>query len=177
MELKEKTMTQYCLDTRYLLETLANVPKTISIESLSFRIGSPYSRQVKRVVPNRLRKMGVSYILERPETVEYAGQLVGLSKTSIVKAVREICSQINSDIAFVTVRMLILKFKNSSASFRDVTKEIRPDETDQRRKLKVLGMTTSEGNVAALIKELSAKKYSCTFQRVFTTHIICSQLK
>jgi len=177
MELKPKVMTQYCLDTQYFMETLGAIPSSIGIENLRFRTGQYYSQRRKLKVTNKFARMGVTNISQASPSIEYSGNFKGMRKKEMIRTMKEFCKETGISIDKVRVDYISLSFNGASGYFSRTTKEIRPDANDQRRKLIVLGMSSSDGNVKSLLAELSAKKYSCTFERVFTNHIICSQVK
>jgi hypothetical protein len=66
---------------------------------------------------------------------------------------------------------------DNTAVFVRTKKEIHPDETDQRKKLTVLGLTSSEGNIVTILRALSAKKYSCKIEIIPTKRIMCGEVR
>ena len=178
MKVKPKEMVQYCIDAQYLNEVLSlnTIPKSIEIESITFRVGNPLKKKKRRIVPNRLSKFGLTSCRETMPGFEYMGRFDNLTRASMVKLAREMCVTIDEDFEKIIVERISLSFEKAIAAFVKTTKAINPDVNDQRKKLKILGLTSSEGNIANLIKELSAKKYSCKFERTFSDHVICSKL-
>lgn len=176
--LKPKTMVQYCADVCYFNETLRAVPRSIKIESISFTMGNLMLKRKRKAVPNDLKRLGVTSSRETLNSTEHLVRMQGISsRKSLVDTARKLSGKLDEDLGWARVQRMELSYMGAKATFSKTTKAIHPDDSDMRRKLKVLGLTNSEGNIAPLIKELSAKKYSCTFQRTFSDHIICSELK
>ena len=172
MDVDPKIFTQYCIDAQYALEVLCKIPKSIKIESLTFDVGMPMRRK-KIVVPNALKKLGVTYMASSEPKIEVSGKVEECGRKEMATHIKEIANKFNYEPESVRVRSIKLSFNGTTAFFTSVTKAIHPDETDQRKKLRVLGLTSSEGNTAPMIQEINAKKYSCTFEIVPVRRVIC----
>jgi len=172
--LKPKEMVQYCIDAYLFGDVMKSVPKSISIESVSFELGSSYKLRRRAAISNKMRKLGITSCRQTVPSIEYGVRIDGVGREALKKMAKELSKETNEDMDFARVSRLTLSYKESEATFNRTAKATKPDETDLRKKLKLLGLVSSEGNVVELIRELSASKYSCKFQRVFSDTIICS---
>ena len=95
------------------------------------------------------------------------------SEDAIKKYVKEGCikSNINPDKAYF--KFLLLSNGKGNVVFRLATKEIKPDSTDLRKKLKVLGATEGSGQVQSVIADLNAKKYKCVIKEEPVKFVMC----
>ena len=169
-----KMLTQYCLDSQYVLETLKSLPNDVKVETLRFRIGT--SHKSKRLtIPNKLSRLGVRYYRTSVPKLEAIGHFVSMTRTKMKEFIHNIAQEMgDTDVQKACVETMTVSHKGVNASFARVKKEIRPDDTDQRKKLHVLGLTTHEGNLVDLLKALSLTKYACKIDIRPTRVITCS---
>ena len=99
-----------------------------------------------------------------------------VTKTTIRKAIKEVSKALDLNEEAAYLKYIVLSNGQGSGKFERTTKEIRPDETDLRKKLTVLGLTDAEGKIQTLIADISAKKYVCKIQEVSTRTVICSTM-
>ncbi len=170
------TLTQFCIDGYLVEEVLGLLPKGIKIFGAKVVVGSGFSK-CKTQIPNRLRKYGLQSL--RTHIPTYEGDLVfdEVSKQTIKDSINGVCDALNLKNERAYFKYLTLSNGTAVGKFERTTKEIRPDETDLRKKLTVLGLTDGEGKIQGLIADISAKKYSCKIQEVVVRTVICSNLK
>ena len=168
-------MVQYCLDTQYFEETLEAIPNSITIESISLITGDLRNKE-KVELTNSLRSMGITNLRKSTPSMEAGIKFVNTPKSSMKSLAKEICNKLGTNYKKIIVSRITLSLGEASAILYRTKKSINPDSKDQRKKLTVLGVTYSEGNITDLLKELSAKKFSCTIQSVLTKKIICGSV-
>ncbi len=95
----------------------------------------------------------------------------------IRNSIKEVGKALDLDTERAYFRYIILSNNDGTGKFERTTKEIRPDETDQRKKLIVMGLTEAEGKIQSLISDISAKKYSCKIQEITSRTVICSAMQ
>lgn len=168
-------MVQYCLDTQYFEETLEAIPDNITIESISLITGD--LRNKERIeLTNSFRSMGITSLRKSTPSMEAGIKFVNTPKPAMKSLAKEICNKLGTDYKKIIVNRITLSFGEASVVLYRTKKSINPNSKDQRKKLTVLGVTYSEGNIVNLLKELSAKKFSCTIQNVMTKKIICGSV-
>jgi hypothetical protein len=172
---KDKTVTQYCIDGYLVNEVLDDLPTGVTIIGAKVLIGSVHQRH-KIVVPNRMKRLGVQMIQESVATQQATLVFDQVSKTVIKSKVAQVSRSMGVDPNLAFFKYITLQVTDATGKFEHCTKEIKPDETDLRKKLRVLGLEDAEGEVKNLIKVLSAKKYMCTIQHEQVRTIICSNM-
>ena len=178
MEAKGKTVTQYVIDAHLLKEVFDNIPKKVTIERVCVALGSPWPSTRKIRVPNRLRKLGVSYIREPGNTRDVDMVLNDRpNRKSVLKNVQAVAKLEKIDPDTASVRYITLSAGGSKAFFSRTRKHVHPDETDLRKKATVLGLTGNEGPLAKILQEMSMGKYACQFETIPVRRIMCSKLK
>jgi len=171
-----KDQTQHCIDAYLLDEVLAAIPQNVHILRLYATIGSTLHTR-KAPVSNKLRRLGVTsmqvprLVTSKRVTVLFEGASRNTIKNNCVKIAKEIGCTADE----VWVDNCLLSYDNVNALFQRTTKELRPDDTDQRKKLKVLGLKHVNGDTKELLRVLSATSYKCDIQVVPVRTMICSK--
>jgi len=173
---RDKTATQFCLDGYLVSEVLDGLPTGITILGAKVLIGAVHQRH-KIVVPNRLKKMGVEKIEESVVSQQATLVFDQVTKTTIKSMVKGVSDSMKIDPAAAFFKYLTLSNGEASGKFEHCTKEIKPDETDLRKKLRVLGLTDGEGKINTLISALGARKYACEIKMEEVRTIVCSTIK
>lgn len=168
-------MVQYCLDTQCFEETLEAIPNNITIDSISLITGDLRNRE-RIELTNNLRRMGITSLRKSTPSMEAGIKFVNTPKPAMKLLAKEICNKLGTDYKKIIVSRITLSLEEASVVLYRTKKSINPDSKDQRKKLTVLGVTSSEGNIVDLLRELSAKKFSCTIQNVMTKKIICGSV-
>lgn len=170
-----QTLTQFCIDGYLVEEVLGMLPKNIKIFGAKVVVGTGFSKH-KTQIPNRLKKFGLQSL--RTHIPSYEGDLVfdEVSRKSIKDSIKGVCEALNLKEEKAYFKYITLSNGTANGKFERTTKEIRPDETDMRKKLTVLGLTDAEGKIQGLVADISAKKYHCKIQEVTSRTVICSNL-
>lgn len=163
---------QFVIDGYLVNEVLSQLPPTIKILGAAVLAYSSAPKH-KVVVPNTLRKLGIGVIYERSSIKEIKFSFDANSPEAIRRCVKEGCVKLNIDAAKAYFGYLLLSNGKGNVMFRHCTKEIRPDETDQRKKLRVLGATEGQGQVQSVISDLNAKKYRCVIKEEPVKFVMC----
>jgi hypothetical protein len=173
---KDKRMIQYCIDAVHFTEVLNRIPSEVTINKLLFEIGNPLGK-LREDPGVKLKALGVNYIRRPHDRKEYNGSFEGISRSKMTQNVKEICKEVNVLISDVRVVGLHIEHKDVKAYFKRVKKDIRPDTTDQRKKLTLLGMESYEGEkISGLIAALSLDKYSCVYTPIDGIRIVCAKV-
>jgi len=170
-----KVLTQFCIDGHLVDEVLKDLPKGITIFGAKVVVGKGFSKH-KAKIPNRLRKYGVQQLNEHKPAYEAYLVFDQVTRTTIKKSIHEVSKALDLNEEAAYFKYLTLSNGKGTGKFERTTKEIRPDETDLRKKLTVLGLTDAEGKVQTLIAEISAKKYECQIKEVSTRTVICAAM-
>jgi hypothetical protein len=171
---KGKTGIQYCIDAYLLTDVLSFLPKDVKIYGANVRVYS-FGKTRKIPVPNKLRKLGVGYIHERSQWIDMSVVFDETTKTTIEKNIKAICKITGFEYRKAEVKSITLANNEASVYFHKTTKEQYPDETDLRRKLKVLGAKTGEGKVHSLYSQLGAEAIECQVEEVIVRTAICKK--
>jgi len=171
---KEVAKTQYCLDGVLVNEVLDALPKKVEIIGAQLDINH-YSNRKRLPIPNKLKRLGMSMYSERE--VDFRGAITFDQTTpeTIKRNTRLICKAIGADPSKVTFRYITLRNGKSAGKFQRTKKDITPADNDLRKKTNVLGLTDAEGDVASLIRSVSADAYTCDIQTVETRVVVCSK--
>jgi hypothetical protein len=167
--------TQYCIDAYLVDEVLKAIPSTLEIIGANILIGIERSSH-KVVVPNKLKKLGVTYMRERQANLETNVTFYGpTAKSTILKNVSKISEIIGTDKRKAYFKTITLQNNEASVYFIRTTKEIKPDETDLRKKLKLLGAKSGQGKCSSIYAELGSigKNYVCGIEEVIGRVAIC----
>jgi len=172
---------QYCIDAVYFPEVIKDIPKDVDIIEMRVRCGNPFGR-TKLAVSKEMRKLGILYrSIPKPDCKEVDIKFEGLTREQMAKNLKKICADENLDYSKAKVRSIVVTADGVTARFKEVKKEIRPDETDQRKKLNVLGLDITEkekgGHIAKLIRAMSLARYSCNMERIEVYRIMCSKVR
>jgi hypothetical protein len=164
---------QFCIDGFLVEEVLKTVPETLTIIGAEVEVGTNMgSRNIP--VTNSLKKLGVSRLTQ---SVPNKRAFIIFDKTTpkiILSKTKEVCRLLEVDYSRAAFRYITLADDNGSAGqFRRTTKEIKPYSEDQRKKLKVLGLSVGHGKVQDVVAKLGAKKYYCDFQEEIVKVAMC----
>lgn len=170
-----KELTQYCIDAYLFDEVMNLIPQEIKIQNIQLEAGTTFGKR-KVIVPNHLKSLGVSYMREPYGQKEIYFNFEGISRAAIKKNVIEACSKLGLSRAMVKVRSIVLLYDGAEAYFVRTKKSIKPDETDLRKKLTVLGVVSGAGQMSKLYEKLSVKQYSCKFETVETRIVRCAKM-
>lgn len=173
--MKTKTATQYCIDGFLVDEVLDNLPTGIKIIGAKVTVGKAFSKH-RIVTPNKLKALGVTTLQEHRPAKEAHLVFDECKAKTIRENVKEVARIIDGDATRASFLYLTVTNGKATGKFQKTTKEIRPDETDMRRKLIVLGLTDADGKITSLVSDLSAKKYECRIQMTEVRTIICSKI-
>jgi len=163
---------QFVIDGYLVNEVLAQLPPSIKILGGCIRI-STWEKSGKIIVPNAARKCGVTSMHIRGSNKTAQIVFDSISKEAIKRKLAEACKVLNFPPAGAAFRYLLLSNGKGNVMFRFATKEIKPDETDLRKKLKVLGATEGQGQVQSVIADLNAKKYKCVIKEEPVKFVMC----
>jgi len=172
---------QYCIDAVNFPDVIKAIPKEIDIISMRIRIGNPFGRS-KLNVNTAMRKLGILYrTIPKPECKEVLVKFEGMTRPQMIANLKKICENESLDYDKAKVRSMIVTHAGVTAHFKEIKKEIRPDNTDQRRKLNVLGLDITEkmkdGHIAKLIRAMSLARYSCNMEKIEVYRIMCSKVR
>ena len=168
------TGVQMCIDGYLVHEVLPMIPKSVNIVGANVMISIP-GKSHKIVVPNALRRLGVTYMREKFASKEASLVFDEVKPYLIEKNVKKICTAINADYKSAYFESLALSSQDASVRFHKMTKEIHPDETDLRKKAKVLGAKTGIGKVSNVYAALSASEYVCDFETIQVRIATCKK--
>ncbi len=173
---KDRTITQYCIDGYLIDEVLDDLPTGVTVIGAKVLIGAVHQRH-KIVVPNRLKRLGVQVIQESVVSQQATLVFDQVSKGTIKSKTKAVGVNIGADPKTAFFKYIVLGIPGATGKFEHCTKEIKPNEADLRKKLRVMGLTDASGKIADLIRQVSAHKYSCTIQFEEVRTIICSNMK
>lgn len=169
------TNIQYCIDSISFKEVMDMIPKTVEISDMWWEIGHTFGK-TRYNVPSKLQKLGVKYISMPSAGRRYNGRFTNIARTKMVDNIKAVCAEAGVGFDKARIDKMKLEYDGVEAIFKYNTKEIRPDNTDQRKKLKVLGVTDiTGGGLSKLLAQLSLNKYSCKIEEVTTKRVICKK--
>ena len=174
--LKAKTAAQFCIDGYLVKEVLDGLPTGITILGAKILIGAVHQRR-KIIVPTVMKKMGVQKLEESVVSQQATLVFDQTTKPTIKSMVKAVSAKMGVDPDAAFFKYITVKNGEAVGKFEHCTKEIKPDERDLRKKLRVLGLTDGEGKINTLIRDLSAKKYECQIKMEEVRTIVCSQMK
>lgn len=170
----KKDSHQFVIDGFLVDEVLSQIPNDIKIiQSRISCVVSPSNTKI--VVPNKLRKLGVEYMRTRSYGKEIIIVMDEAKPMTIKKNVDQACQEAGVPRARAFFQYIVLSNGEATGKFEHCTKEINPDETDLRKKLRVLGLVTGQGPVQGLISQLGAKKYLCQVREETVRLMMCSK--
>jgi HrpA-like RNA helicase len=168
----KKEEHQFVIDAYLVDEVLSQIPADIKIiQACIYCIKREKNHRI--IVSNALRKEGCSSAYLQGECVRYQLIFDQTTKSVIRSKYEKICELTGADRRYSYFRYLVLANKNGNVKFEHTTKEIKPDETDLRKKLRVLGATTGSGQVQSVISDLNAKKYRCSIKEEPVKFVMC----
>jgi len=170
----KKEKTQYCIDAIQPEEVLKKLNGAdVRIIGAHIRIGKITSTR-RMTVPNKLRKLGVTNMAKFEPTVVCGMTFDEVKPKTIIRNVKAVCKELGipEDKAFV--RHITLRSGNATGRFTITTKEIHPDETDMRKKAKVLALDLGKGKIISeLLPKLACRKYHCDVEEILVRTITC----
>lgn len=169
-----KETYQFVIDGYLIDEVLKQIPDTIKILGAGVRCVQMTANR-RLIIPNKLKALGASYLRVREAALEMNFVFDQTTKATIVKSVKEGCKIQGLDYSRAFFGYLLLSNGQANGKFNHVTKELRPDELDQRKKLRVLGLVSGQGPIQSLIADLGAKKYRCEVKEELTRLLMCSK--
>jgi len=172
---KEVDKTQYCIDAVLIDEVLDSLPKTgITIVGASVDINH-YSARKRLPIPNKLKRLGVSLLSKRDTDVRCVVVFDKTTPAIIKRNVRLACQTLGASLDKASFGYLTINNGKSAGKFQRTKKDIIPSDNDLRRKTVVLGLIDAEGDVAGLIKSVSADAYKCNIQTIETRVVVCTK--
>ncbi len=168
-----RDITQYCIDGYLVDEVLDSLPRDVKIIGAKVRIGQSYSKH-KKAVPSRLKKLGVWSLHEHKPAKEAILVFDETTKRIIKANVAKACEAIGETTDKAYFMYITLNTGTTTGKFVHTTKDKNPDDSDLRKKVRVLGLEDTDGNARALITALSAKKYTCRVETQTVRTIVCT---
>jgi hypothetical protein len=174
---KDGVTTQFCIDGYTVDEVLSDLPSNVSIIGAQVGVGQSFNKR-KMIVPTKLKKLGVASMRATLPTEEASLVFDEVDPKTIRKSIEGVCDIMGVEKNKSWFKYITLATADGSAfgKFERTTKEIRPDETDLRKKLTVLGLTEGRGKMSNLIRAISANKYECKMQEVSVRTVMCNKL-
>ncbi len=168
-----KVFTEYCITGKSVLDILKQIPNTVEIKKLYFRIAQ-LPQRTKTIVSDKMKKIGVgSVAIHAGVCLDIRGCLSGTIPV-IRKNLKSIVEDYGVDIKKANVTSLYLEYKGIEAFFTNGKKGI-VDKKDKRKRVDVLKMTEeASGNILPLIDAISMDKYSCQYDITPKRTIICT---
>lgn len=170
----KKEEHQFVIDGYLIDEVLHQIPPKIKIIQAQVVLMKRGLEQ-RIAVPNNLRKLGVMRINDIGACKRAFMQFDATSHTHLRDSVKQTCEALQMPYPKSYFKYIVLAIEGAACKFLHCTKEIKPDELDQRKKLRVLGATEGQGRVQSLLAELGAKKFKCTIKEEPVKLIMCSR--
>ena len=171
---KSKDETQYCIDGVLINEVLDNLSDKVEIIGAKVYVGLGYKKK-KLAISNKLKRLGVQSIYANEPNKQAIVVFDATTKATIKRKCREVAREIIADVDKAYFKYLTVRGADGSGKFERTTKDIRPDDTDLRRKMIVLGLTEAEGKVNSLLAVLHAEAYKCKIDTVEVRTFICTK--
>lgn len=165
---------QFVIDGYLVDEVLKQVPAGLKIIQ-AYVYAVDHKSTAKIAIPNSLKKLGVSSIYTAGSSKRVTLTFDQTSKENIKNKLDQVCKLLNLDRNRAYFRYVVLSNGEGTVKFEHCTKEIKPDETDLRKKLRVLGATLGTGKVQSVISNLNASKYVCHIKEQPVRFIMCSK--
>jgi hypothetical protein len=169
-----KTETQYCIDGVLVHEILADLSDAVDIIGARVIIGSGIKKK-NVVVPAKLKKLGVQSIRQSAPASQITMVFDKVSKSTIMRKVAAVAGAMGVDPEKAYFSYLTVKNSEASGRFTRCKKDLRPDETDLRKKATVLGLTDASGKIAQMLSVLHATPYQCRIDTVEVRTFICTK--
>lgn len=170
----KKEAYQFVIDGTHIDEVLKQIPSTLKIIGAKL-LCVKGTKTSHCIVPNALKKFGVDRMRVREASHEISWVFDETTKSIIKENVEKTIKNQKLDINRVIFSYVVLQNSEAVGKFCRTSKEINPDETDLRKKLHVLGLTSGKGKISTLIQDLGAKKYKCEIKETTARLLICSK--
>lgn len=165
---------QFVIDGTLVDEVLSKIPNGMNI--IGAQVYTTHREKSSKImVPNALKKYGVSHIYKQGSASRTSLIFDKISKQGIKEKVSYVCKSMNSEYQRAYFKYIVLSNGKGTVKFQFCTKEITPDETDLRKKLKVLGAIMGQEQVQSVISDLHATKYKCVIRQEPVKLIMCSK--
>lgn len=173
MKLKPQVYVQYFIDANYVFETLRKISAEIGIKRLICRNVGLAARK-RMILTNSLKRHGVTYAYEAPAIKEYGFNFMDMTKGEIERNIRLIAKEGRFNPDRVIVRQITLNLGDCTAIFSRTRKKFNSKD---KGSYWMLGLDSSEGNIAELLRVLNAKKTQCTFitETIHKRKMICNE--
>ena len=165
---------QFIIDGYLIDEVLKQIPAPVKIIQAYVHLIQRGSEH-RIAVPNVLKRLGVTSIRTHESGKMVSMIFDAISKHSLQQNVSKACKALNTPYDKAYFQYIVLGNAEASGKFMHCTKEVRPDETDQRKKLRVLGLVSGVGKVQGLVAELGAKKFHCSIKEQTIKVVMCSR--
>lgn len=169
-------LEQHCIEGYQVEKVLEGFSSDVTILKCDFVIGK-FAAKRRVPISTKLEKLGVKLLYEHLP-IRYAYLHL---ENVVPQEIREVVSIVAEEICAPKESAYFKKMEigdaDGSGIFNLFTKEIHPDTTDRRKKVKVLGLTSVEGRIQGVLGKLSAKKYECEVKIEQIKTVICSSLK
>jgi hypothetical protein len=171
---KTREYVQYCIDAYRIEEVFNQIPKDVNIIGASAVVGKGYNKH-KIVVPTKLKKLGMQTMREHQPGIEGIMVFDAVSVNAIRKAIKAACAELGVDYDKAYFKYITLSNGDGVGKFKRCTKEIKPDETDLRKKLIVMGLEDADGDIKSLIRTLGASAYRCSIKEEVVRTMTCQK--
>ena len=169
-----KNATQFIIDGYTVEEVLKQIPDGIKI--LGAKIECYKSGASRKIhISNALRKLGVTYIREFNDGKNIVLNFDETTPSRIKQNVKLACNLENLSYEKAIFKTLLIGNNEATGLFHHCTKEVRPDDTDLRKKMRVLGLISGQGKVHSLIQDIGAKKFHCSFKEETVRIMVCER--
>ena len=165
---------QFVIDGFLIDEVLKQIPPGIKIIQAYVHL-IKRDKEQRIAVPNALRKYGITMIRNAGLAKRASMIFDATNKENIKQNISKACIALDMPYQKAYFRYVVLSNADGTVKFEHCTKEIKPDELDQRKKLRVLGATEGSGKVQSLIAALGAKKFRCVIKEEPVKLIMCSR--
>ncbi len=170
-----KTLTQYCLDVKPLLEVMSDLPKDIVVKELQYE-GWNKSKWKKLLVPEYLKKTGVGRVRECGHRTNITGTLQGFSAKEIDTVIKRLGKNFQVEPENFMIKKMLISDGANEAMFKKTRKEIK-FPNDKRRKVQVFALANYKGDREKLLARLSAKKVACQYVKSEKNVVVCSEVR
>ena len=165
---------QFVIDGTLVDEVLSHIPAGMNIVGAQVYT-TKREKSSKIVIPNALKKYGVTHIHKQGSATRTSMIFDKISRQGIKEKVHHVCKAVGSDYQGAYFKYIVLSNGKGTVKFQFCTKEITPDETDLRKKLKVLGAIMGQEQVQSVIQDLHASKYKCVIRQEPVKLVMCSK--
>ena len=169
-----KEEIQHVIDGYLVQEVLKQIPPEIKILGGIIKI-SLINKKKRMIVPNILKQCGVQSIWVGDGAKDVVITFDEISRNALIKNVKLACSRLNMPFERAYFSSLLLSNGQGNGRFEHCTKEQTPDETDLRKKLRVLGLVSGKDRVQSLIADIHAKKFRCMIKEEPAKFIMCER--